>query len=200
MDDQQMLTTGDVVKHCKVSFNTVHRWIENGHLKAYQNPGGGNNRIEVRDFLDFLNENNMPIPDEFQERAPRVLIVEDELPMTKSIQRALKRAGFETEIALDGFKAGLLLESFSPTVMTLDLKMPGMSGLEVIKQVRATPHLAHVKILIVSGLAQEDLEEALATGADDVLEKPFANKALVEKVSRLAGVMRNIQAPMEGKS
>ncbi len=188
MPEDHPLTTGEIARYCKVSFTTVHRWIDQGHLKAYQNPGGGNHRIEVQDFVDFLHQNSMPIPRELQGRPARVLIVDDEPAVTRSIQRALRNAGFETEIASDGFKAGLLLESFAPTVMALDLKMPGMSGLEVIKQVRSTPHLAHIKILIVSGLVQEELDEALAAGADDVLVKPFDEQVIVEKVLWLAGI------------
>jgi len=182
------LTTGDIAELCGVNFRTVIRWIQRGHLKAFQLPGRGDNRVQLGDFLAFLRENNMPIPEELQRTTRKVLIVEDDDRMAKAIQRALVRAGFETEIAADGFKAGTLVTSFSPAVMTLDLKMPGLGGLEVLKTVRQDPALTTLKVLVVSAMPREELDEALAAGADDVLEKPFANKDLVQKVAILAGV------------
>jgi excisionase family DNA binding protein len=186
--EKPSLTTGEIAEYCGVNFRTVIRWIKRGHLKAYQLPGRGDNRVEIQDFLNFLREHDMPVPDDFKKFSYRVLIVDDDPSMAKNIQRVLYRAGFETEIALDGFQAGTLAESFTPTVITLDPKMPGLSGLEVVKFARTRDNLKHIKILIISAMPQKDLDEALETGADDVLEKPFNNDELIEKVSLLMGV------------
>ena len=186
--EKPSLTTGEIADYCGVNFRTVIRWIKRGHLKAYQLPGRGDNRVEIRDFVNFLRENEMPIPDDFRKYSMRVLIVDDDTSMAKNIQRVLHRAGFETEIALDGFQAGTLAESFTPSVMTLDLKMPGLSGLEVIRFARSKDNLKHIKIVVVSAMPQQDLDEALSAGADCVLEKPFNNDELVEKVSDLMGI------------
>ena len=186
--ERQTLTTGEIATYCGVNFRTVIRWIKRGYLKAYQLPGRGDNRVELEDFLRFLREHKMPIPEVLQEQAQRVLIVEDDLPMAKSIQRILHRRGFETTIASDGFRAGALLDAYSPTVITLDLKMPGLGGLDVIKFIRSTERLKGIKILVVSAMPQKDLDEAVKAGADGILEKPFNNKVLLETVSELAGV------------
>ena len=186
--DKPSLTTGEIAQYCGVNFRTVIRWIKRGHLKAYQLPGRGDNRVEIQDFLNFLREHDMPVPDEFQQYSLRVLIVDDDSAMAKNIQRVLHRAGFETLIASDGFRAGTLAESFSPAVMTLDLKMPTLSGLDVIKFVRESENLKYIKILVVSAMPQNELEEALEVGADEVLEKPFKNDDLVDKVTQLLGV------------
>ncbi len=181
------LTTGQIARHCGVSLRTVIRWIERGHLKAFQLPGRGDNRVQVHDLLEFLKENGMPIPSELQSYTGRILIVEDDTPMAQAMQRALRRAGFETAVAPDGFRAGTLLGAFQPSVVTLDLGLPGLGGINVLKFIRDTPPLAGVKILVVSAMPQKDLEAALVAGADDVLEKPFRNEALVEKVRNLSG-------------
>ena len=94
----------------------------------------------------------------------------------------------KTQIVSDGFRAGAMLDTFFPAAVTLDLKMPGLGGLDVLKFVRDTEHLKDTKILVVSALPQKDLDEALRAGADDILVKPFDNKILLEKVQRLAGV------------
>ncbi len=188
MPEKKTLTTGDIAKYCGVNFRTVIRWIERGHLKAHQLPGRGDNRVEVSDFMAFLRSHDMPIPEEFLDRSRRVLIVDDDPAMSAAIQRTLKRAGFETRVASDGFRAGTLLGTFLPGVMTLDLRMPGIPGLDVLKFVRLAERLKDIRILVVSAMPRKELDEALAAGADDVMEKPFRNPELLEKVARLAGV------------
>ena len=181
------LTTGEIAKYCDVNLRTVIRWIREGHLKAFQLPGRGDNRVELEDFLGFLSRHRMPVPPDIQPRSgkPRVLIVDDEPSMIRSIERVLRRLDVETEVAEDGFRTGLLLESFEPDLMTLDLKMPGLGGIDVLNLVKSRDDLRKVRILVVSGA---DTEEALKAGADDVLLKPFEEEALLEKASRLLGI------------
>ncbi len=179
------LTTGDIAKHCGVNFRTVIRWIERGRLKAYQLPGRGDNRVRAEDFMVFLRDNQMPVPAEFLDKQRRVLVVEDDPVMARAIERVLKRAGYETRTAMDGFRAGVLLGDFQPSVVTLDLRLPGLGGLEVLKFIRSTEHFSNVRILVVSGMPQDELNKALQTGADDILGKPFDNEILLKKVEQL---------------
>lgn len=186
--ERQTLTTGDVAKYCGVNFRTVIRWIKNGHLKAYQLPGRGDNRVEYDDFLEFLKRHHMTIPQEFKGGRPKALIVDDDERMVNSIRRALEAGGFETATAYDGFRAGVLIGTFLPDVMTLDMQMPHLSGLDVVRFVRGNDSLKDVKILVVSALSRDKLEEAIRAGADDVLEKPFSNEILLQKIRKLAGI------------
>jgi len=187
MQEPRMLTTGEIAKYCGVNFRTVIRWIERGHIKSFKLPGRGDNRVTIEAFLDFLREHQMPIPDEFRNTSNRILIVEDEPPMANAIQRVLRSAGYETLIASDGFSAGALFGTFNPALATLDLRIPGMGGLDVLKFVRSTDVLKDIRILVVSAMPQQDLDDALAAGADDVLSKPFQNEELVDKVKALMG-------------
>ena len=63
----ETLTTGEIARYCGVNFRTVIRWIKRGHLRAYQLPGRGDNRVELEDFLEFLREHRMPIPEELKD-------------------------------------------------------------------------------------------------------------------------------------
>ncbi len=184
--NKQTLTTGEAAQYCSVNFRTVIRWIKKGYLKAHQLPGRGDNRIELSDFVDFLEKNGFEIPIEFSKRN-RVLIVDDELPMANAIQRVLKRNQIDTAIALDGFQAGTLIPIFSPTIVTLDLNMPSMDGFEVIKFIKNNESLHKIKILIISALEKQTLKKAIQLGADDFLQKPFENDLLLEKITRLSG-------------
>jgi two-component system response regulator VicR len=185
MKAKNVLTSGEIARLCNVNFRTVLRWIERGDLPAYKLPGRGDNRIRRDDFLEFVSANQMPLPEEFQPDTRRVLVVDDEAHMARSIRRVLKNEGFEVQTASDGFRAGTYLGTFAPAVVTLDLQMPGLSGFDVLSFIRQTAGLDKIRILVVSGLDDAHLQKALAEGADAVLQKPFTNEELVAKVNIL---------------
>lgn len=179
-------TTGEIAKLCDVNLRTVIRWIDRGALVGFKLPGRGNNRVREEDFIAFLHEHGMPVPPELQQEISKlVLIVDDELPVAKSIQRVLKRAGYETLIATDGFQAGSQLLIEKPVLMTLDLSMPGLDGFEVLKYVRSHDDISNLRILVISALDETNLDKALANGADAVLQKPFKNEQLLNTVQKL---------------
>ena len=186
MKMRHALTTGEIAEYCAVNLKTVLRWIERGDLKAYKLPGDrGDNRVEIEHFISFLRKNNMPIPQEFQQKTKRILIVDDDIKAAEAIKRSLHTKGFEMEIAQDGFQAGLLLKSFRPALITLDLHMPGMSGIEVIKYIRGNPEFAGIKILVISAMGQAELKDAVQNGADDALAKGFSKTELIKKIENL---------------
>lgn len=173
------LTSGEIASYCDVNLRTVIRWIESGKLKGFKLPGRGNNRILVEDFIEFLERHDMPIPDALKGIAsPSILIVDDEMPVAKSIQRVARRAGFDSYIATGGFQAGIMLSQYEPKVMTLDLSMPGMDGYSVIEFTREQSKYKDLKIVVISALDDLSLERALEIGADATLQKPFSNHDL----------------------
>lgn len=182
------LTTGEIAKLCDVNLRTVIRWIDRGSLKGFKLPGRGNNRVREEDFVAFLKEHNMPIPAEFESVENQlILIVDDEAAVAKAIQRVFKGAGYKTAIAADGFRAGGMLTSEKPVLMTLDLSMPGLDGFQVLEYVRATEEIANTRILVISALDDESLNRALECGADAVLQKPFENAELLRVAKQLIG-------------
>lgn len=180
------LTTGEIAEYCDVNFRTVIRWIERGLLKSYKLPGRGDNRIQPEDFVAFLQENKMPLPDDFAElnRCGRILIIDDDVAMTNAIERLFKRDGFDVEVANSGFTAGSKLSSFQPALVTLDLSMPGIDGFEVLKLIRAQFD-SSIKVLVLSALDDVALQKATTAGADSMMSKPFDNQALLSEVNAL---------------
>ena len=178
--------TREIAAHCDVSFHTVIRWIQRDELTAYQLPGRGDYRVTADALLEFLNKFGMPIPAELDAASPkRVLIVDDEVNAAKSIERTLKKSGYETQIALSGFEAGALIYEFKPALMTLDLQMPGMSGEQIIKMVKSKPELAATKILVISGLGKAEIDASIQLGADAGLEKPCDRSDIIASITRL---------------
>ena len=185
MRQSRSLTTGEIADHCGVNLRTVIRWIEKGHLPAYKLPGRGNNRVQLVDFLSFLDRHGMPLPEALRGYGNRVLVVEDDRPMAESIARLLRANGYEVRVALDGFQAGDALRAFLPALMTLDLRMPGLDGFQVLDYVRRDTELARLKILVLSSLPAGQLQQAVAAGADDALAKPFDAAELVHRIQAL---------------
>lgn len=182
---QKVLTTGEAARYCGVNFRTIIRWIEKGYLEAYKLPGRGDNRIPAASLIAFLSKNNMPIPEELAPVNKRVLIVEDQAEMASAISRTLKRNGYETKIAKNGFEAGDKLNSFDPFLMTLDIQMPGLSGLDVLAFTQSEARFQNLKIIVISAKNQDQLDLALQMGANAVLSKPFKNELLISTVESL---------------
>ena len=203
MNEKRALTTGEIAKFCGVNFRTVIRWIEKGYMSAYKLPGRGDNRVTIDEFLRFLESNNMPVPDSLLPKKgslvketkaetasnadvkQKILVVEDEENMAKAIRRALVRAGYSVELAGSGVEAGIKLANFKPDLVTLDLNMPGMSGLEVLQYMNGNEAFAEVKVLLVSAAEKAELVRGMSSGADAVLEKPFQTEELLSAVAQL---------------
>lgn len=123
---------------------------------------------------------------EIQNTEIKVLIVDDEPNMAKAIQRILKSAGFNTRIAKSGIEAGIWLHYFSPDIMTLDIKMPDINGQQVLNYVRDLTQANSLKVIVVTGTSEQEINAMNLTGAVDIVYKPFRNKVLLEKVSNVS--------------
>ena len=129
-----------------------------------------------------------------EEAAGPVLIVDDEEDVVNAIRRALRREGFETLTATTMPDIEACLATHSPSVVTLDLSMPHITGFEVIQEIRRNPKWDDVKILVISALPRTDLEVALSLGADDILEKPFEKDVLLQKLRYLVAETSDVYA------
>ncbi len=110
--------------------------------------------------------------------AIRVLLVDDEADFVETLAERLELRGFDPSVALDGETALQKLAECEPQIMLLDLKMPGMSGLEVLrKSLRLQPGLA---VIMLTGHGSDmERDEAMASGAKNYLQKPVDIGTLV---------------------
>ncbi len=113
----------------------------------------------------------------------KVLIVDD-IPINRDVLSELfSQPSFETRAAEDGTGALSLNAHWEPDVILIDLRMPGMGGIEAIRRMRAGGSTAAIGALSASALA-EDEREALAVGADFFLRKPYDDRQLLERIAR----------------
>ncbi|MHA6760486.1 response regulator transcription factor [Streptacidiphilus sp. PAMC 29251] len=116
----------------------------------------------------------------------RVLVVDDDAAIRRSLERGLRLSGFAVGLAEGGLAALAALEQAPPDVLVLDVSMPDLSGTEVCRRLRAAGD--ETPVLMLSALDQlEDRIAGLQAGADDYLVKPFA---LQELVLRLHALLR----------
>jgi two-component system response regulator MprA len=123
----------------------------------------------------------------------RILVVDDEPAVRDAVDRALRLAGYDTELAVDGLEALDALADRAPDALVLDVLMPRLDGLEVCRRLRAAGDRTPVLVLTARD-AVPDRVRGLDAGADDYLVKPFA---LEELLARLRALLRR-SAPGAG--
>ncbi len=102
-----------------------------------------------------------------------VLVVDDEPTIAEVVSAYLRRAGYETRIASDGFAALDAVNEHSPDLIVLDLMLPGLDGLEVMRRVRDRPERTSAIILLTAKGAEADRVIELRLSADDYVVQPF---------------------------
>jgi CheY-like chemotaxis protein len=115
-----------------------------------------------------------------------VLIADDDRGMRALLSATLSE--FAVQEACDGTEALARLRASHPILAVLDVSMPGLTGIEVCRRVRADPALACMPIVLVSAACQpEDIDAGLAAGADRYVTKPFSPSALRSLVREMIG-------------
>ena len=186
--ENRPLTTGQIAQFCHVTHRGVLKWVESGKLRAYRTPGK-HSRVSVEDFLRFLKQYNMPIPEVLQlpSTNKRVLVVDDDRGIVSSLQRVLMLENkYTIETAYDGFEAGKKFFEMKPDLVILDICMPGLDGYQVCSNIRKDEKNKHVKILTISGMSEPlEIKKIMDLGADEYLQKPFSNELLLSKINKI---------------
>lgn len=116
----------------------------------------------------------------------RIIVAEDDEIVAELVRDALMNAGHGVGILPDGNQALGVIRARLPDLVILDCNMPEMSGLLVLREMRKSPKLAHIPVLILTGRRSEkDVTLAMYEGADDYMKKPFDADELVFRVEEL---------------
>jgi len=114
----------------------------------------------------------------------KVLFVEDSARLRRSVGTALKRCGYAVDVIAEGTEALWLAQSNDYDVVVLDIMLPGVDGLSVLRGLREAGKTTHVLLLTAKDTV-EDRVHGLQSGADDYLTKPFALEELLARVQTL---------------
>lgn len=179
------LTLEEIANYCNLPIEQVIDWAEQGILVARPAACVPDSRVKLSSLITCLDQQGIALPDRLKSTSKRVLIIDDDRSMANALQRVLRRAGYETFVAEDGFTAGSLLERLDPVLVTLDLSMPGLDGFDVLRYIRHQPRYRTLKVLVISALPDSQLQRAMDLGANDVLSKPFDNVELQQRIAQL---------------
>jgi len=115
-----------------------------------------------------------------------VLVVDDDRDIRELIAFKLEQSGFDVLVAENGVAGLALARAALPDVAVLDVMMPGLSGLDVARTLRADPKTSSMGILLLTARVQEaDVSIGYGVGADDYVTKPFNPRLLVNRVEAL---------------
>jgi CheY-like chemotaxis protein len=115
----------------------------------------------------------------------RVLVVEDDLDSVHSMAMLIKMMGHDVQFAINGFAALDLARSFRPDIILLDIGLPDFRGDQIAKQLKYEPGLENTRIIAISGLPEERLEQrALKAGCAEFYRKPIEPARLEELLAQ----------------
>lgn len=125
---------------------------------------------------------------------PRIFIVEDEEPLSLLLRYNLESEGFDVDVIARGDEAELRLRETQPDLLLLDWMLPGLSGIELCRRLRARDDTANMPIIMLTARGEEDERiRGLAIGADDYVVKPFS---VPELMARVKAIIRRARPEM----
>ena len=124
----------------------------------------------------------------------RIVVAEDDPDILELLVFVLTEAGFETVAVGDGLAALAAIEADPPKLAILDIQMPGMSGIEVLRRIRASATIGDLQVVLLSAHALDsDVDTGFAAGANDYVTKPFIPQELVQHVTALTDQNRALR-------
>lgn len=179
-------TTGEAARILGVGLNTIKRWIISGDLRGVLTPGG-HWRIPEDELQSFMSQRGMPALAKNEPIPARVLIVDDDPSACALLGGMLEQADFPTEIkcAQDGYSGLIQVGAWQPHVLVLDILMPGINGLEVLRRLKAGPDLGDMAIVVVTAnFDQPNVIQAVqAQGVAALLRKPVDTKQFLSAIA-----------------
>lgn len=180
---KELYTTGEAADICNVSQQTIIRCFDSGKLTGFRIPGSRFRRIPRDSLVKFMKEHDMPLKN-LESGKKKVLIVDDDQEIVELMVDVLGRDGrFDIRTASSGYDAGIMTQQFRPDLIILDYMLPDVNGNVVCQTIRKNDEFANTKIMIVSGVVnQEEIDGLIQAGAQEFLKKPFNISQIVEKI------------------
>ena len=183
---KSVFTTGEAADICKVSQQTIIRCFDSGRLRGFRVPGSRFRRIPRDALIAFMRDNSIP-PDALNGGKHKILVVDDDPEIVELFVDVLARDGrFEVKTAATGYDAGMMTQQFVPDLILLDYMLPDINGNVVCKTIRSKPEFEKTKIIVVSGVVnQDEINDLLKAGADEFVKKPFNIEKIIERIGAL---------------
>jgi DNA-binding response OmpR family regulator len=114
----------------------------------------------------------------------RILVADDDRDIRDLVTFKLGQAGFNVQAVDDGTAALAAIEADPPDLAVLDVMMPGLSGIDVLRKIRDAERMSGVRVILLTARSRDaDVDAGFATGADDYIIKPFSPRELLHRVN-----------------
>jgi DNA-binding response OmpR family regulator len=118
----------------------------------------------------------------------KILIVDDEADIQKLVGLRLRKAGYDVEVVGSGLTAIEVIRDQKPDLVLLDLRLPGVDGFKVCRQIKEDPALKHISVIIFTAVHPETVPQQIRLcQADDFILKPFQSEDLLERIRQCLG-------------
>jgi excisionase family DNA binding protein len=187
--DEVFLTTEEVLEYLQVNLRTVYRLIKANKIPAVR--VGRQWRFRKRDIDAWLDSQRAAPKDVYEDTSSRlsrkrVLVVDDEASIRDLLSKTLALAEYDVDTAGDGAAALDRMRAFAYDLLIADLKMPGMDGLQLIRQAKRMK--ADLPVIIITGFSTESSAiEAVNLGVDGYLTKPFRVPQVLAAAAKALG-------------
>lgn len=175
-----------------VDIEKLMQWIEERKIHFVSSGDSASVDVQKQAFALFLKEQGFEVEQEVQVETNlrKILVVEDSEAISEMIQILLEGKGFEVRVCPDVMTAAREIVDFQPSLIVLDIMLPGMTGEEVIHYLKDSVQLGHIKVMLVSALEESAIAQIMELGAHDYIRKPFHGGEFMNKVYSLLGDSR----------
>lgn len=186
----QIFSALEVANMCGVVNQTAINWIRNGHLKAFNTPGG-QYRVYKDDLIAFIRNRGMRVPenlldDDTSANWKSLIIIDDDAGLNNAIAAYVKKTLPDLTVlqSYDGFDAGAQLVEKKPGFILLDLALPGVNGQEICTRIKTDHAFGKPFVMVITALTEESLEQELYDlGADKFFRKPLVLSELIDAIN-----------------
>ena len=183
---EKFLTSNAAAKYLGASRSSLTNWVKQGLLVGGLTPGG-HHRFTIEDLITFAEKRGMEIPgNKAADEVTRILVVEDDEGFREYVKDALDiYDGYELKEAEDGLKAAMLVGSWKPDLIILDIRMPNMNGVEFLHMLRNESDIKDVKVIVASAHISAELRSKIESlGVEMILDKPVRLAKLVAVIEK----------------
>ena len=153
-------------------------WVEERCKKIYALQKKGYTINMIKDILQQEEE---------KQSVRKILIVDDEKKFSSLLKKFFEKNNYVIELAFDGWDAGLKAAQFMPSIIILDIALPGINGMEVCKNLKSNPKTRNIKIIAISGDLRHSEKVVLDAGADIYFTKPVDFDTLLNICNEFIG-------------
>lgn len=159
-------------------------WVRERCQQIYELQKKGYTISMIKDILQKEEEDKS---------SRKVLVVDDEKKFANLLKKYFSKNDFLVEVAYDGLDAGLKAAEFRPSIMVLDIALPGLNGVEVCKSLKSNPKTKNINIIAVSGDVHYSESAVLEAGADMYFSKPVDMENLLKVCKKIMKSRENGQ-------